>query len=490
MSEGVQRRFHVVGIGGAGMSAVARLLLAHGSVSGSDNGRWPLSEGLRPLGVTVHDSFNADHVRDADVVVRSSAFGEDNVEVRAARELGITVWKREDAWRLLAKGKRVVAVAGTHGKTTTTAMTWMAVGALGSDPSLICGGELVQFGKNAHLGRGDVLVIEADEYDRTFHGLEPTVAVVLNVDHDHVDQFPTRAEYAEAFREFVKRIPSGGTLVACADDPGALDLSRWARATRPGRVVLTYGFSSSADRRFRPGVSSHSGTSAEPSLEMEPRSQSRAARAHPGDRPGRDGQLLLFSGDGREIVARLHVPGEHNVLNAAAAIVAAGALGVPVRAAGMGLSMFLGTGRRLETLGSVADVTVVDDYAHHPAEIRASILAVRPARSLGRLVVLFQPHTPSRLAAFFREFADAFAGADAVVIAETFSSAREPADESGNARSLAEQIGARYAADPEDAARILAELVRTGDVVLVLGAGDIRRAGERLLELLRERAAV
>lgn len=468
MSEGVQRRFHVVGIGGAGMSAVARLLLAHGSVSGSDNGRWPLSEGLRHLAVTVHDSFQADHVRDADVVVRSSAFGEDNVEVRAAREFGIPVWKREDAWRLLAKGKRVVAVAGTHGKTTTTAMTWMAVGALGSDPSLICGGELVQFGKNAHLGRGDVLVIEADEYDRTFHALEPTVAVVLNVDHDHVDQFPTRAEYAEAFREFVKRIPSGGTLVACADDPGALDLSRWARATRPGRIVVTYGFSSSADRRFMSGVTSRPVPPAE-----------------------RADTWSLFSGDRKEVVvARLHVPGEHNALNAAAAIVAAGAVGVPARAAGMGLSMFLGTARRLETLGTVADVTVVDDYAHHPAEIRASILAVRPARALGRLAVLFQPHTPSRLAAFFREFADAFAGADAVVIAETFSSAREPADESGNARSLAEQIGARYAADPEDAARILAVLVRTGDVVLVLGAGDIRRAGERLLELLKERAAV
>lgn len=444
------------------MSAVARLLMAHGAVSGSDHGRWPLSEALRPLGATVHETFDASHLAGADVVVRSSAYREDNAEVAAALAGGIAVWKRHDAWRFLAKGKRVVAIAGTHGKTTTTAMTWTALHHAGIDASLICGAALAETGTNAHVGTSDVLVIEADEYDRVFHALEPAVAVVTNVDHDHVDLFPTAEEYREAFRVFVAGIPRGGTLLACADDGGSAALASEAHQRLAGRTVWTYGTSPRADWKVASTETVDTAGRTAPS-------RYKAVRG-----PQRAGGALV-----------LNVPGEHNVLNAAAAFAAAVTIGADPRRVELGLSHFAGTSRRLEELGQVGGITVVDDYAHHPVEIRASIAAVsQPGR---RVIALFQPHTAARLDAFFEDFVSALRLADAAVIAETFASARQDADFRGRARELAARAGAAYARDPDEAARLLADLARPGDTVLVLGAGDIRPAGERLLELLRER---
>ncbi|MBI3522085.1 MAG: UDP-N-acetylmuramate--L-alanine ligase [Chloroflexi bacterium] len=433
-----------MGIGGAGMSAVARLLLAHGQVSGSDAGHWPLGDALLPLGVTVHDAFAARHVAGADVVVRSSAYGVTNVEVAEAERRGIPVWKRHDAWKLLAGGKRVVAVSGTHGKTTTTAMVWSALRAGGVDASLICGARLRDLGSNAHLGRDATLVIEADEYDNAFLALDPEVAVVLNVEHDHVDLFPTETAYREAFRAFARRVKPGGALVVCADDPGARGLA--------AVDAVTYGTSADAGYRVVPAA---------------------------------DGHALRLP-DGATVPLRPRVPGLHNVLNGAAAIAAAALLGVAPRSASEGVASFGGTERRLEELGREDDVLVVDDYAHHPSELRASIEALRPRGS--RIVAVFQPHTPSRLAAFSAGFSAVLRDADAAVVAETFSSAREGALE-GGARALADASGARYARDPDDAARIAADLARPGDVVLIAGAGDIRAAGVALLALLRARAA-
>ena len=434
------------------MSAVARLLLAHGDVTGSDNGRWPLSEALRSHGVGVHEAFDAAHVQGADVVVRSSAYREDNVEVAAALARGIPVWKRHDAWRFLAKGKRVVAVAGTHGKTTTTAMTWSALRAAGIDASLICGAALADTGSNAHAGTSDVLVIEADEYDRVFHALEPEVCIVTNVDHDHVDLFPTPEDYREAFRVFVAGIVRGGTLVACADDPGSSALAAEAFGSLAGRTVRTYGTSERAHWHV---------------TSLTDRVSIRGER----------GPAVTFEPG---------VPGHHNVLNAAGALAGAVAIGADPRRAALGLSTFHGTARRLEYLGSVAGITVIDDYAHHPVEIRASIAAVAGPGT--RVVVVFQPHTASRLGAFFAEFAAALRLADAAVVAETFGSARHDTDERGAARELAIAARAEYAPDPAEAAAALARIARPGDTVLVLGAGDIRAAGERLLELLRAAA--
>src|SRR5256886_6077709 len=243
-------RYHAVGMGGAGMSAIARLLLARGDVvGGSDGGRWPLADALARDGARVATSFDAANVAGADVVVRSSAYGDANLEVAAARASGIPVWKREDAWRELARGKRVVAVAGTHGKSTTTALTWTALRAGGLDPSLICGAVLRDLGTNAYAGRGDVLVIEADEYDRAFLALEPEIAIVTNIEHDHIDVFPTHDDVKQAFARFAAGIVRGGWLVACADDPGAAELAGRGGGELAGRQVPPYGIGPQAAYR-------------------------------------------------------------------------------------------------------------------------------------------------------------------------------------------------------------------------------------------------
>ena len=454
-------RFHVVGIGGMGMSAIARLLLARGDqVSGSDQGTWPLAAALAADGATVATIFDAANLEGADVVIRSSAYGDTNPEVAAARAKRVPIWKREDAWGYLARGKRVVAIAGTHGKSTTTALTWTALRAGGLDPSLICGAVLRDLGTNAYAGGGDILVIEADEYDRAFLALEPEIALVTNVDHDHVDVFPTPSDYAKAFTSFAARVVPGGSLVACADDDGAARLAADALRDVPGRTVATYGAAADATYRLVDLVQDRSGVS-----------------------------FLLTGPFEAPVPVALRLAGGHNARNAAGALAVADALGVPGGAAAQGFATFTGTERRLEELGTAGGVTVVDDYAHHPAEIRASIDAVR-ARTSGRVIALFQPHTPSRLRAFFDDFAEALRTADVRLVAETFHSVRESPDERAGARALASRAGGEYVADSAAAARVLAEKARPGDLVLVLGAGDIRPAGERLLELLRDRTPV
>jgi UDP-N-acetylmuramate--alanine ligase len=408
----------------------------------------------------VATAFDQNNVSDADVVVRSSAYGDANPEIAAARAAGKPVWKREDAWRELARGKRVLAVAGTHGKSTTTALAWTALRAGGLDPSLICGAVLRDLGTNAYAGAGDVLVIEADEYDRAFLALEPEVAIVTNIEHDHIDVFPTHDDVKQAFARFAAGIVRGGWLVACADDPSAAELAERGRDALAGRQIATYGMAAGAAYRL---------------VEL-------------AQRP--DGVSFDLAGlSGSAVPVSLRLPGAHNARNAAGAIVAADALGVPAAAAAKSFATFAGTERRLEELGVVGGVTVVDDYAHHPTEIRASTEAVR-ARATGRVIVLFQPHTPSRLRAFFDDFAAALRTADERVVAETFASAREAADSRAGAKALAKSAGGTYVADAESAARAMADRARPGDLVLVLGAGDIRPAGVRLLELLRERAAV
>jgi UDP-N-acetylmuramate--alanine ligase len=424
------------------MSAIGKLLLAAGhDVTGSDNGRWPLADALAREGAAVHERFAAEHVPGTEIVLRSSAYKEDNVEVAEALHRGIPVWKREDAWRFLANGKRVIAVAGTHGKSTTTALVWSALRTGNVDASLICGAVLRGIGSNAYAGSNDVLVIEADEYDNTFHALRPLIAVVTTVDHDHIDMFPTRESYRDAFRTFVRGIVPRGTLVTCLDDEGARDLAAYTR-TEVERDVLTYGTDRGADLPV-----------------------------------SRDGDKVYSLGG--DIHISLQIPGEHNALNAAAAVLAAHTFGVTKKDAAMGVSEFSGVERRLEALGTAAGVKVVDDYAHMPAEIAVGLNAFQNA------VVVFQPHTPSRLAKFFDEFATVLRRARVVVIVETFSSARENADAASRARALAEAVDGRYARDGAEAAHIVAELVRPGDVVLVMGAGDVRPVGERLLELLR-----
>ena len=433
------------------MSAVARLLQARGhQVSGSDAGRWPLSEALRAAGMTVHDEFAGEHIAGADVVLRSSAYGESNVEIRAAHQRGVTVWKRDDAWRELSAGQRVVAIAGTHGKTTTTAMAWTALRAGGIDASLVCGAVLRDLGSNAHAGVDPLLVIEADEYDRAFLALTPEIAVVTNIDHDHVDVYPTKADYDDAFVRFAAQVH--GTLIACADDPGARRLV--------AANIVGYGTAADADRRITDRVATAAG------------------------------QTFTLDGLGGPtgpLEVRLGVPGIHNARNAAGALLAALAAGAPADSQGAALAHFGGTDRRLEVLGEAGGVVVIDDYAHHPAEIRSGLEAYAAA---ARRIVVFQPHTSSRLRAFFGEFTAVLRSADLAIVVETFASAREAAEDAGTgsgAQRLAAAAGARYAPTAEAAAAIVAAAARRGDVVLVMGAGDIRPAGERVLSLLAAR---
>lgn len=461
------------------MSAIARLLLAEGhELTGSDDGRWPLADALVPLGARVAPRFGAQHVEGAQVVLRSSAYGEDNVEVAAALAAGTLVWRRHEAWAHLARGKRVLAVAGTHGKTTTTAMAWSALQAAGIDASLVCGAVLRDLGANAHAGASDVLVIEADEYDRTFLALSPAVAIVTNVEHDHVDQFPTQESYAEAFGAFAARARE---LVVCADDPGAAALAARCAVAVPGAASFVAPATA---------VSGASGGGREAAAAACTTYGTGALGRGAVDAAIRDvrvegwGSRFTLALGGRATEVRTAVPGTHNVLNATAALVGAWRLGVPLDAAAAGVASFSGTSRRLERLGIAAGVTVVDDYAHHPTEIRAAIAALRERAAGGRLVALFQPHTPSRLAAFGDAFAEALRGADLAFVGRTFPSARERDDDGAGARDLAARAGAAYAGDPDEAARALAGAVRPGDVVAVMGAGDIRRAGERLLALL------
>ena len=440
-------RIHVVGIGGAGMSAIARLLIAAGhEVSGSDDGHWPLGDALSEVGARIAPRFGAQHVEGAQVVLRSSAYGDDNVEVAAALAAGTLVWRRHEAWAHLARGKRVVAVAGTHGKTTTAAMTYFALQGAGIDASLICGAAVRGLESNAHAGASDVLVIEADEYDRTFLALSPEVAVVTNVEHDHVDQFPTLADVEGAFALFAA---GSRTLVTCVDDPGAASLVGTER-------TIGYGL-----RATGSGV------------RIEDVRVDGATRS----------SCTLAIGPAR-IPLEVATPGLHNLRNATAAVAAARALGADPVLAAAGLAAFRGTARRLEVLGDACGVRVVDDYAHHPTEIRATLAALRSPGLVGRLIALFQPHTPSRLAAFGDAFALALREADLALVARTFPSAREADDGGIGARELAHRAGATYAGDPQEAALALHDLVRAGDVVVVMGAGDIRKAGERLLLLL------
>jgi UDP-N-acetylmuramate--alanine ligase len=450
-------RIHVVGIGGMGMSAVARILLARGHiVSGSDDGAWPLAEALARDGATVYRSFDAAHVKRVDVVLRSSAYGETNPEIRAALDAGVLVWKRDDAWRELSRGERVIAIAGTHGKTTTTAMTWTALRAGGVDASLICGAPLRDIGTNAYSGRDRTLVIEADEYDRAFLALHPDIAVVTNVDHDHVDIFPSRGDYATAFTQFASQVQ--GTLVACWDDPGAQALATAVRAR--GGPVRTYGNAEGADLRVY--------GRADPLAMLEiirPDTLKKKEREFARER-------------------RLQVLGWHNALNAAGAVIAADTAGVPADTALDAISRFPGTARRMEILGKERGVLVVDDYAHHPSEIEAGKVAF--SESPERLIIVFQPHTPSRLSAFFDEFVESLRYTDGVVIVETFSSARETNEGPSDAKRLADTLGADYATTIDEAVEAAYRIVKEGDIVIVMGAGDVRPVGEQLLKRLRQ----
>jgi UDP-N-acetylmuramate--alanine ligase len=470
-----ERRVHLIGIGGTGLSAIARVLLESGYyVSGSDRQLSPLAKELQNAGAIVYVGHSSDHVADADLVIRSSAIPDDNVEVQAAYLAGIPVIKRAEFMGELLSGRIGIAVAGTHGKTTTTAMIACMLVALNQDPSFIIGGVSANLGTNAYAGKGQVFVIEADEYDRMFLGLAPQVAVVTNIEHDHPDCYPTPEDFYQAFQLFLGRLSPDGLLVACSDDRGAARLL--AEARTEGRRSVSYGLASWLGR---PPVdlSAH---------QLEP-------NAHGGyrftavRRANRDQETSL------DVVVDLQVPGQHNVRNALAALAVASELGLPLEQAAQALGNYRGTGRRFELRGEEGGVAVIDDYAHHPTEIRATLSAAR-ARFPGRaLWVVWQPHTFSRTRTLLDEFATAFGEADHVLVTAIYAAREaEPEDGFSAQRVVAsmQHPDTHYIPELIKVTGYLLENLESGDVLLVLSAGDADQVSAQVLAGLQDRRSV
>jgi UDP-N-acetylmuramate--alanine ligase len=454
-------RVHFVGIGGAGLSGIARIMIARGvTVSGSDAKESRVIEALRMLGATCYIGHDAAHVRDVDTVVVSTAIREDNPEVVAALERGLRLLPRSAALESVMRGRRVVAVAGTHGKTTTTSLLTVALQHCGADPSFAIGGELNESGSNAHDGSGDVFVAEADESDGAFLVYSPFGALVTNVEADHLDNYGTEEAYRRAFTEFLGHIDPKGFLVACVDDRGAADLAGQAR--RRGLRVVGVGEDVDADLRAD-AVTFEGSTSTFTVL----------------DHGSALGEMSL------------QIPGRHYVLDALAALAAGLQLGFRFEDLKRGLEAFTGTRRRMELKGEVDGIRVYDSYAHHPNEIAGDLQAARSLAGKGRVVVAFQPHLVSRSKIFGPAMGAALGAADEVVVMDVYV-AREDPEPGVNGLLVASHVPLppeRVLFEPSWSATPgrLVDRARPGDVVLTLGAGDITLVGPEVLELLTER---
>jgi UDP-N-acetylmuramate--alanine ligase len=457
------KKVHFIGIGGTGLSAIARILVEKGyTVSGSDRTLSSLALELAELGVTVFEGHAADNIAGADLVIRSSAVSDDNPEVQASLVAGIPVLKRADFLAQLIAGQDCIAIAGTHGKTTTTAMIAWVLTRLGQDPSYIIGGVSKNLGRNAHAGQGKYFVIEADEYDNMFLGLEPTWAVVTIVEHDHPDCFPTPADYQAAFEAFVKRIKPGGGLLVCSDNPGA---SALISACPSGRQTHTFGASSPAEYS--------------------------AEAIFANARGGSDFSLSLKSTQlAPQMIAQvgLQLPGLHMVRNAAAVLALIHQLGLSVEEAVKALAEFSSTGRRFDLRGTVQSVTFYDDYAHHPTEIRATLEAARQRYPTQTIWAVWQPHTYSRTRTLQNDFAAAFTDADRVLVTEIYA-AREKYNNFSSLQVVQamDHPSARFCPTLTNVAETLLAELKAGDVVLVLSAGDADQISDQVLQELKKR---
>ena len=454
--EGLMRSFvrsiHFVGIGGVGMSGIAEVLNNLGyRVSGSDSKSTETTRRLQAAGVRVFEGHAAANAKGSQVVVVSSAVAADNPEVRWARKQGVPVVLRAQMLAELGRMKKTVTIAGSHGKTTTTSLVSMALKEAGAGPTMIIGGQLKNIGSNAKLGVGEYLVAEADESDGSFLFLTPLVAVVTNIDNDHLDHYKTMDALKDAFVSHLHRLPFYGAAVLCHDDPVLSSIR-----SKITRHVVTFGFGAGADWRAK------------------------------NVRLAKDGSACDVWHKGKKVLAlRLSVAGRHNVSNALAALAAGHFLGFDLKRLGKGLADFRGVGRRMDRLGAAGAVEFVDDYGHHPTEVRATLSAVAGLWKAKRVVVIFQPHRYSRTKLLAKEFGAAFKGADLVWVTDIYAAGEKPLP-GVTSRLIVDAIrrtGVNAAAFPGalDAARDL----RPGDVVLTLGAGDVWKIGEDLLRRRR-----
>ncbi|HEY7728521.1 MAG TPA: UDP-N-acetylmuramate--L-alanine ligase [Candidatus Eisenbacteria bacterium] len=452
------RRIHLVGIGGSGMSGIAEVLLNLGyGVSGSDVKESDVIARLRALGAHVGIGHRAERVDGADVVVASTAIQDSNPEIVRAHERGIPVIPRAEMLAELMRIKYSVAVAGAHGKTTTTSMVGEILAHGGLDPTVIVGGRLRALGAHARLGQGQFVVAEADESDGSFLLLSPTVVVITNIDEEHLDYYADLGAVRAAFQTFANRVPFYGTVILPSDDPGAAPL-------RPGvkRRVVTYGFSGEAEIRGDELVT-----------------DARGSRFHLSVRGRDEGSI------------EVQVAGRHNARNALAALAAGWELGIPIATIREALQGFAGVSRRLEARGEWRGIVWIDDYAHHPTEIRAALDALRVTYGR-RIVTIFQPHRYSRTRALLRQFSTCFAGAACLVLLPIYPANEPPlpgitSELVADAIRNADGIEVHLARDFEDAARIARGLLRPGDLLATIGAGDVYRVGE-LLRGVREEA--
>jgi len=455
---------HFIGIGGSGLSAIARLLKENGyTVTGSDRVPTQFALDLQNEGVAIFIGHHPRNVSGADWVVRSSAIADDNPEVEAARLAGIPVYKRHDFLGKLMEGKTGIAVAGTHGKTTTTAMIAWVLYMLGRDPSFIVGGTLNNLKVNARAGKGEPFVIEADEYDRMFLGLKPQIEVITNLEHDHPDIYPKFEDMYAAFQSFVELLPPDGTLIVCAEEEHAVSLLSHAR--RKGRNVVSYNVQN------------------EMTINSPQWMQARSLK--PNDRGGFNFSAMTNIGEtaAASINVSLQVPGEHNVRNALATLCVVSTLGLSLQLAATALGQFTGTGRRFEVRGERHGVLVIDDYAHHPTEIKATLAAARARYPKRRIWAVWQPHTYSRTQTLFYEFTRAFSIANEVLVTEIYASREKTqAFSSAEVVSAMPHPSAKFTGTLENTTKYLLKHLRSGDVLIVMSAGDADQVSANVLK--------
>lgn len=454
------RQIHFVGIGGAGMSGIARIMLSEGlNISGSDVTESAVTQSLTTLGANVFIGQSAENVLGVDLVITSGAISPQNPELVAAREQGIETISRAEALALLMEGKRSVAVAGTHGKTTTTSMLTVALQSAGLDPSFAIGGLINSSGVNAHLGSGDIFVAEADESDGSFTAYHPLGAIITNLELDHVDHFKSLEEVYQLFIEFINTIQSGGFVVACTDDVGVVELL--SRIVRTDLSIITYG---TGDCDFQLSR-----------ILLKPSSSI--------SRLTKNGKVLPE--------LHLSIPGAHNVLNATAALATAEYLGANLAAVLAGLTAFSGSRRRFEHKGKVNEIEVIDDYGHHPTEIRVTLETAKAYIAPGQVLVIFQPHRFSRTQAFAYEFAQSLALADRAFILEVYPASEAPIPGVTSALiSRASEVNT-ITLEPSMVKVVddVLALAKPGDLIITLGAGDVNSLAPVIIAALEERYA-
>jgi UDP-N-acetylmuramate--alanine ligase len=465
------QRVHFVGIGGIGMSGIAEVLVNLGyKVSGSDLKSSAVTQRLGGLGAAIFEGHHAENISGAEVVVTSSAIGGENPEVAEARRLHVPVIQRAEMLAELMRLKYGIAIAGMHGKTTTTSMVAAVLAAGGLDPTVVVGGRVDAMGSNARLGKSQYLVAEADESDRSFLKLSPILSVVTNIDREHMDCYRNMRDVKKTFLEFMDRVPFYGMIVACNDDPVLRRLLPEVQ-----RRTMTYGTKRGSDFFIHMGTT---GATEENSTgEVRPLNRFQVRY--------REQRLGEFT---------LHVPGVHNVLNATAAIAVGVGLDMHVDDIRTALNQFRGVDRRFQLRGRAAGVSVIDDYGHHPTEIRATLAAAKQC-GFGRVHVIFQPHRYTRTRDLMEEFTSAFGDADSLFVLDIYAASEQPIEGiSGEAlaRAIREKSGrgAEYAASFGDAVSAAAVVAQPGDMILTLGAGSVSQLGPMILELLSQRSAV